>query len=46
MSTYQRVLEQISTEVTSYVLKKCLTEGKKAFTRSSQNITDWDIFMT
>ena len=29
MSTYQRVLQQISTEVTSYVLKECLTEEKK-----------------
>lgn len=44
MSTYQRVLQQISTEVTSYVLKKCLM-GEKTFTRSSENITDWDIFI-
>ena len=35
MSTYQRVLQQISTEVTSYVLKKCLKEEKNGITRSS-----------
>ena len=33
MSTYQWVLQQISTEVTSYVLKKCLTEEKNSITR-------------
>lgn len=37
MSTYQWILQQMSTEVTGYVLKKCLTEKEQQQQQKKQH---------